>query len=158
MRFHTALLVSFGIFVGGCSSYTESNYNPMNWYAAEEVTEPTLAPEEGYVVIEDGRELVPEITALQVATTNGGVIVSATGLPPTQGYHYVDLVSVSEEKPINGALIYEFRVVAPYQQSRVSTVQSREVTAAHFISNAKLRNVREIRVNSATNSRSSRAQ
>lgn len=157
MRIHSAIVVSIAIFVAGCSSYSESAYNPVNWWDSEE-TIASLAPEKGYVVIEDGRALIPEITELNVVNTNGGVIVYARGLPPTQGYHTADLVSVSEEKPVNGVLVYDFRVVPPYEQSRVSTPYSREVTVAHFISTAKLRNVREIRVNAETNSRSSRAQ
>lgn len=157
MKYQTALLVSLGIFVGGCSSYSNSSYNPANW-GADEVVEQTLAPEEGYVTIEDLRELVPEITDMSVLNTNGGVIVHATGLPSTQGYHTVDLVPTNDEEPINGVLEYEFRVVQPFEVSRVSTPQSREIVVAHFISNAKLRNVREIRILAATNARSSRAQ
>lgn len=158
MRFHTTLLVSFGILVGGCSSYSESTYNPMNWYGSEEIVDPSLAPEEGYLVLTDIRELIPEVTSLQVSNTNGGVIVHATGVPETQGYHTADLVSVSDEEPVDGVLAYEFRVLPPYEVSPVGSVRSREITAAHFISNAKLRNAREIKVIAATNSRSSRAQ
>lgn len=157
MKHQTALLVSLGIFVGGCSSYSNSSLNPSNW-GPDEVVEQTLAPEEGYVTIEDLRKLVTEVTDMSVRNTNGGVIVHATGLPSNQGYHTIDLVPTNDEEPINGVLEYEFRVVQPFEDTPVSTTQSREVVVAHFISNAKLRNVREIRILAATNSRSSRAQ
>ena len=157
MRIPTYMVLSLGAFTMACSSVSESNYNPMNWGTSEEVAH-TLAPEEGYLTISDFRELVVEVTNLSVVNTNGGVIVHATGLPATQGYHSADLVPVNDEKPVNGTLTYEFRLVDPFADRRVSSQVSREVVVAHFISDAKLKQAKEIKVLGATNSRSSRAR
>lgn len=157
MRFPTYLIVALGLAVSGCSSVSESNYNPMNWGQSEDLA-PSLAPEDGYVVLEDNRNLIAQITNLTVVNAQGGVIVHATGLPPTQGYFNAELFPRNEEKPEGGALVYEFRVLEPIRQQRVSSEVSREVIVAHFISNAKLQGVNEIKVVATQNSRSSRAQ
>jgi hypothetical protein len=129
----------------------------VNWGGStEEVS--TLAPEEGYVTVADFRGMVAEITSMSVVTTNGGVVVHATGLPPTQGYFAAELVPLNGEKPENGTLTYEFRTAPPLTQSRVSSEASRDIVVAHVISDAKLRGVSQIKIVSATNTRSSRAK
>ncbi|WP_380051885.1 hypothetical protein ACFE33_07720 [Falsihalocynthiibacter sp. SS001] len=155
MKIQTLILVSAAIALGACSS--ESRYNPLTWGGSQEVAT-SLAPEGGYVVVKDPRGLVTDITEMSVVNTNGGVIVHVTGHPPTQGYHTADLVPRNGELPNKGILEYEFRIVEPTRDHRSSTQVSREVVVAHFISNAKLRNVSGITVYSATNSRTSRSQ
>lgn len=157
MRIQTYLMVSLGIFTGACSSVSNSSINPMTWVGSKETVE-TLAPDDGYVVSSDSRGLVSQVTDLTVVNANGGVIVHATGLPPTQGYFNAELFPLNDEKPDGNALVYEFRILGPLEQRRASSEASRRVIVAHFISNEKLRTIGEIRVLGAQNSRSSRAQ
>ncbi|MEY8096306.1 hypothetical protein AB9F29_02655 [Falsihalocynthiibacter sp. S25ZX9] len=157
MRFPTYLIVSLGLATGACSSVSDSRYNPMNWGQSEDIAA-TLAPEDGYLVLQDNRNLIAQVTNLTVVNAQGGVIVHATGLPPTQGYFDAELFPRNEEKPEGATLVYEFRVLEPNRQQRVSSEVSREVIVAHFISTAKLRGVNEIKIVAAQNSRSSRAQ
>lgn len=157
MKFPAYIALSAALLAGACGSVSGSKYNPMNWGRSSEGPA-TLAPEEGYVTIDTFRDLVAEVTTMSVVRTNGGVIVHATGLPQTQGYFEAELVALNDEKPLNGTLTYEFRVAPPLEQSRVSTEVSRDIVVAHVISNIKLRDVRQIKIVSATNSRSSRAR
>ena len=58
--------------------------------------------------------------------------------------------------PVDGAMVYEFRVFPPPQQTRVSTPRSRQVTAAVFLSDIRLSTIRSITVQGQTNGLTSR--
>ena len=141
------LLASCGI--------SETRLNPFNWFGGDEETtsaEPVQVVERG-----DPRPLVAEITQLVIERTPGGAIVRVTGLPPTQGWYGADLVALNpDDKPINGVLSYSLRAEPPETQTRVSTRQSRELTAAVFVSDITLSGVRVIQVTGAQNSRIAR--
>ena len=59
-------------------------------------------------------------------------------------------------RPIDGVLTYSFRARPPLEPTRVSTVQSRELTVAVFVSEITLAGTREIRVTGSQNSRAAR--
>jgi hypothetical protein len=105
---------------------------------------------------DDPRILVADVTEMEVARQPGGAIVRAAGLPPTQGWWDAALVAENRGEPVDGVLTYRFVVDQPRGPARVSTPQSREVTAAAYISDIKLANVTQIVVLGAANSRSSR--
>ena len=86
----------------------------------------------------------------------GGAIVRATGLPPTQGWWDASLVAENSGLPVDGVLTYRFVVDQPREATRVSTQQSREVTAAAYLSDIKLEGISQIVVLGAENSQSSR--
>jgi len=142
--------------VAGCGRIGESRLNPFNWFGRS-VSASTIAPEGGYVEQEeDLRGLMDQVTDLSIERTPGGAIIRATGLPPEQGYYDGELVSLSKGEAVNGVLEYQFRVRPPLRATRVSTMPSREVIVAVFVTNQVLADTREIRVVAARNSRTTR--
>jgi hypothetical protein len=142
--------------LAGCGRVAESRLNPFNWFGGSE-SSPTLAPEGGYATIEqDRRRMVDQVSALAIERTPGGAILRAIGLPVEQGYYDGELVSVSDGKPVEGVLEYQFRIRPPVAPTRVSTVPSREVVVGLFLSNQDLDGVREIRVVGQRNTRAVR--
>lgn len=136
--------------VGGCSGYSESGWNPSNWFGGSEPRETIVLPE-GET---DGRPLVETVLSLSVEPMPGGAIIRARGQTPTQGWWQAELVPLDLDDA--GALVYEFRIVPPLGTTAVNTPQSRQVDVAIFVSDIKLSNVREIVVQGATNARSAR--
>ncbi len=101
----------------------------------------------------DKRLLVTQVTDLTLEKMPGGVIIRATGLPPTQGYWEAELVA----RPIeDGTIIYDFRVFPPITAQIASTTRSREVTVAAYLSNVKLDSIRQITVQGSANARTTR--
>jgi hypothetical protein len=135
-----------------CGRIRDSRINPFNWFGRSEATQVAVVP--GEVI--DPRGLVEQVTELEIAREPGGAIVRATGLPPTQGYWSADLVAENGGEPVDGVMTYRFVVFPPVTRKPVSTQQSRELTAATYLSNIKLASIRQIVVVGASNSRSSR--
>lgn len=156
MRLPVSGLLILALVLAGCGRIRESRLNPFNWFGrSQEVAVSTAEP----VVPgrpDDPRVLVAEVTDMDVARQPGGAIVRANGLPPTQGWWDAALVAENNGEPVDGVLTYRFVVDQPHGRARVSTPQSREVTAAAWLSDIKLANVTQIIVLGAQNSRSSR--
>ncbi len=136
--------------LSGCSRVAESRLNPFNWFGQSE-PEPAAV-----VVVRERRPLVAQITELAVERTPGGAIVRATGLPPTQGWFAAELIRETPDDAPADMLVYSFRAVPPRDAERVSTVQSRELTVAVYLTDLDLGGVRVIRVTGAQNARSVR--
>ena len=102
-----------------------------------------------------GRPLMSEVSALAVEPADGGVIVRATGLPPTQGYWDATLVA-TPRAPVDGVMTFSFVAIPPATAHAPGTDQSREIEAATFLSSYQLGSIREIVVKGALNQRSSR--
>lgn len=155
MRLPITLMLITALAVAGCGRIRESRLNPFNWFGRS-----TPAPAAAAAVVGtdpgDGRALVAQVTAMEVTAQPGGAIVRATGLPPTQGWWKADLLALNGGEPVEGVLTYRFVIVPPPGETRVSTPQSREVTAAVFVSDKALAGVRTITVQGAEGSRSSR--
>ena len=148
----TILLFAAVTGLTGCSGFRESNWNPTNWFGGR--NQPEMVSAEAPPA--DTRPLVAQVTALAVNRNSQGVIVNATGLPPTQGWWDASLVPASRDEPVDGVMTFDFVVLPPPAAQRTSTPQSREVTAGAFLSNIKLQQIRTIVVRGATNSRSAR--
>lgn len=134
--------------LGACSTISTSRLNPFNWFGGSEETA-VLLPEGPT----DNRLLVSQVTDMKLEKMPGGVIIRATGLPPTQGYWEAELVA----RPVDdGNIVFDFRVFPPITGQIASTVQSREVTVAAYLSNVKLDSIRQITVQGANNARTSR--
>ncbi len=97
--------------VSACGKIRESRLNPFNWFGRSEVVQ-TAAPAKA----EDGRPMVQQVLSMSVEPMQGGAIVRATGLPPTQGWWDGELVA--REMGDDGAMIYDFRLVPPLQPGR----------------------------------------
>lgn len=144
-----ALLVA-AVAVTGCGRIRDSKLNPFNWFGGSK--EETAQVVDGVPL--DPRPLVQEVTRLEVARQPGGAIVTAAGVPPTQGWWDAALVPEGDGAAKDGVLTYRFVVKAPLELRRTSTPQSREVTAAVYLSDIRLQDVTKIVVLGASNSRS----
>lgn len=153
-RRRSFLLGSAALILSGCG-ISESRFNPLNWFGGGEEESDTL---EAFEIVEvaDARPLVARITSLSIDRTPGGAIIRVTGLPPTQGWYDVSLVDETGGEPLDGVLSYSLRAFPPQTPTRVSTPQSRELTAARFISDIALAQVRVIQVTGSENSRAAR--
>lgn len=153
MRRPLLAALSVVVLVGACGTVRESRLNPFNWFGGSTEATMTPAPQSGDA--QDRRPLVEQVTGLVVEAIPGGAIVRATGLPPTQGYWSGKLV---EDKvastPQN--LVFRFVLLPPPAQSPVSTVASREVRVATYLSDIRLAQLRQVTVTAANNARSSR--
>lgn len=125
--------------------------------------EETLEPKDGYGSVDiETRLPVPDVTAIRLEPSSGGLILHATGVPPTQGYWDVGLVRDRGEDQTNGVLSYKFLARPPVDglgqpiSANVGSVASRQLDAAVFISDAQLEGIRQIVVTGAQSSRSAR--
>lgn len=147
-----ALALVFAL--GACGSGGLSRLNPMTWFGSE--AEETLAPASGWNVGTDRRALVPVIRDMEVLRTPEGAIIRASGVTQTQGWWDVELRPINDEKPVDGALIYEFVLAAPREVTGTGSEASRTVDAAVKVSNFTLSGVRRIVVRGAQNAQSVR--
>jgi len=134
----------------GCARVTESRLNPMNWFGRaqpEVVTQLYVAPEET-------RPLIAKVTDLQVEPFPGGAIITATGLPPTDGYWRAELVG--QPLDYKGRLVFEFRVSPPTTPASPGTPYARQITVATTVTTNKLQGATSIVVQGADNALSSR--
>lgn len=156
MRLPVTGVLIVTLVLAGCGRARESRLNPFNWFGRSEETTQTVT--EGAVPgrPDDGRILIAQVTDLEVARQPGGAIVRASGVPPTQGWWNTDLVAENGGVPVDGVLTYRFVIAEPLTPNRASTPQSRELTAATYVSDIKLEGVSQIVVLGAENSRSSR--
>ncbi|HCP80573.1 MAG TPA: hypothetical protein DIT67_02920 [Octadecabacter sp.] len=151
----TAVLLT----LSGCAQVSESRFNPFNWFGNSTeaaVINPSerrpLVPEGRSNVTLDGRELVQSITSLSVDRAPSGAIVRAIGSAETQGFFNAELVSRGVE---NGVLMLEFRAQRPTRLEVPGTPRSRQISAAYAIDGADLSGIRTVRVQAATNARTS---
>lgn len=146
---------SIGLLAGCSSDWRESRFNPTAWFSANDRPE-TLVPIEEELVV-DQRPLVPQVTSLNIDETPGGVIVRATGLPPTVGYWQGGLVLEQRDgRPVDGMLSFVFRAAPPLVTTGPGGTRNRELTVARFISNQQLQGVNTIRVVGERNALSAR--
>jgi hypothetical protein len=141
--------------VAGCGDSGASNLNPFNWFGGGGEAEIQVAPD-GFPV--DPRPLIGEVTGLVADPAPGGVILRATGLPPTLGYWSAGLVPVDRDlRPDeNGVLAIEFRALPPATPQPAGSPATRQIVAAYFLSDQTLRGVRSVTVTAERNSRSLR--
>jgi hypothetical protein len=149
MRFSLLAALSLVMLVSACGT----RLNPFNWFGGAEAAPP--ADTQQLPTTADPRLLAQQITELKVEPMPGGAIVRATAVMESQGWWQAELVAI-EDEPVDGAMVYEFRVFPPPQQTRVSTPQSRQVTAAVFLSDIRLSTIRSITVQGQTNGLTSR--
>lgn len=156
MRLVVMGLLVLTLALPGCARLRDSKVNPFNWFGRSKpvATQTVESVVPGRPA--DGRILIAEVTDLDVARQPGGAIVRASGLPPTQGWWDAELVAENGGRPVDGVMTYRFVIAAPLKATRTSTPQSRELTAAAYLSDVKLAEIREIVVVGATNSRASR--
>ena len=140
------------LLLGACGDSAGSRLNPLNWFGHRQPQQAeTLTPKGGYPNTADRRPLIAKIVALKVDKTPDGVIIRATGLPPTQGYWKAALLAENDAKPVKGVVTYRFVAVPPLKPAAVSTARSREITVAATLTNVQLQGVHRIKVVAASN-------
>ncbi|SFP56533.1 hypothetical protein [Tranquillimonas alkanivorans] len=130
----------------GCARVADSRLNPFTWFGGS--SEVAVTEE---AAVTDGRPLMDRVVALTVDPTPGGAVVQATGLPPQQGYWNGELIPSPADVPGDTVAEYQFRVAPPFEPTRVSTPQSREVVVGTYLTQEQLAGIREIRVVGAGN-------
>ncbi len=152
----TAVLLT----ITGCARVADSRFNPLNWFGSSQEAPVTatgeirpLVDQSRRTVVVEGRALVQTVDALAIDRTPAGAIVRATGTAPTQGYYNAQLVNAGIN---NGVLTLQFRAQAPSGFEAEGTPRSRSISAAYVIGTADLSSIRTVRVESATNARTSR--
>ncbi|MEM7710120.1 MAG: hypothetical protein AAF264_05090 [Pseudomonadota bacterium] len=105
--------------------------------------------EEIRAALETDDPLVDQVVSLEVNPTPGGVIVSAVGLPQTQGFWEADLIPAESADP--GVLLLEFYIAPPLSQRPQGTQPSREVLAGAFYSVQDVAGIRAIAVRGKRN-------
>ena len=146
--------------LSGCARLSDSRFNPFSWFGNNQdvttTSEPReirpLVPEGRRTVTVDGRQLILTVTTLSVDRTPSGAIVRATGTALTQGFYNAQLVNAGVT---NGVLLLEFRAQAPNGFEAEGTVRSRQISAAYVIDADDLSGIRTVRVQAATNARTS---
>lgn len=152
-----ATLLILTLALGGCGQIRDSRVNPFNWFGGAQQAAPTLTPSGGYAVAaQDPRPLVAEVTGLRVQPVQGGALITATGLPPTQGWWGAELLA--EPLPQAEGLLaapqelrFRFVLAPPFTPQDVSIPQSREVSVGLFLSHQALRGISRITVTGASN-------
>jgi len=144
----------------GCARLADSRINPLNWFNtsqevpvanADEDIRP-LVDQSRRTVIVDGRSLVQSVDNVSVDRSPTGAIVRATGTAATQGHYNAQLVNAGVS---NGVLTLQFRAQAPNDFEAEGSARSRQITAAYVIETSLLGAITTVRVESATNARTS---
>lgn len=155
MRGRPILIVALCGLLAGCGGVNASGLNPFNWFGGGAEENPGL-PQDGLPA--DPRPLINTVTNVVLDRAPGGVIVRATGLPPTLGYWSAALVPVDRElRPDeSGDLVLDFRALPPLSEQPAGSPSARQIVTGYFLSQQTLSGVRSITVRGETNSRSVR--
>jgi hypothetical protein len=119
--------------LSACGAVRDSRLNPFNWFGASRSAPTTLGPT---LITEDTRPLVAQVTSLAIERTSTGAIIRAEGLTPTQGWWNAELVPQTSLTPIDGVVVYHFRISGPDRQMpsapRTSAARAADGSARQF--------------------------
>jgi hypothetical protein len=155
MRVRPILILAFCAALAGCEAASTSSLNPFNWFGGGTEAEVVLAPDG---LPADPRPLIGQVTEVVAERAPGGVIVRATGLPPTLGFWNADLVPADRDlRPDeNGVLTLDFRALPPVTPQPPGSPAARSIVTGFFLSAQTLSGVRSIAVRAEGNTRSVR--
>lgn len=143
--------------VAGCG---ESRLNPFNWGGrTQEIlirTPDGGAGNPSDLVTDDPRPLIDQVIGVQIDPTPTGAILTARGLPPTQGYWLADLVRVPPDRAPAGTLAFVFKAVPDPTPQPAGTQRSREVVVATTLSRGDFNGVNTVLVVADRNQMSAR--
>ncbi|WP_378943093.1 hypothetical protein [Paracoccus sp. R86501] len=91
-RLTLPLLIAAAL-VSGCGRFGDSGWNPLSWGGGRSAPA-TLAPEGGYVTVDDQLPAVPQILSAEWEPLSEGRLLVVRGMAPTKGYHSAELMSV----------------------------------------------------------------
>ncbi len=136
------LMTVLGLTLGGCG---KTNLNPLKWLGKSR----RGTQVEVYAAPVDPRGLIGTLVTLEIEDVRSGVLVRATGLPPTQGFWDAALVPLPNDG--SGHLVFEFRIFPPTLPAAEGTSVSREITAAASVTNFDLAGITVIEVHGVQN-------
>ncbi|OWU84723.1 hypothetical protein ATO6_10320 [Oceanicola sp. 22II-s10i] len=154
MRKTIALLLISSTLLAGCGG---SRLNPMNWFGGARSTpradaNPLIPESSGFSLRRQPRVYagtpVDQITGLTVERIPGGAIIRVEGVADYQGAYEVKVDPDTEgDEAVDGVLAYTLKARKTARRfAVVGPVQTRRITAAHYVSDEVLREVRTIRV------------
>ena len=141
---HISLALVTCTVVSACGSVSESRLNPLNWFGRSQSADAVVTP-----ASQQAQNLVRQVTSFRAESVPDGAILSATGLPPRQGYFDGRLVQIQTEEA--GVLSFEFQIEEPFTSTAIGPDRSRELVVGMFISEQTLSGVRLIRVSGQSN-------
>ena len=147
------LLVSLLAITASCGRVAESRYNPLNWFGRAESTQTGALVPASFRAGQSG-PMVAQVTALRIERTSTGGIVSAEGVTPALGYWDAQLVEVPSDDP--AIKTYQFRMLPPPAVTIIGTTEQRKVNVGAVLSNFELEQIRQVRVQSASNTLTTR--
>ena len=149
MRIMLGLLVVLSLAACG------SRLNPLNWFGGAEEAPRVEASADDSAPLPPtaGLNLISQITDLTVDPLPSGAIITATGLPPRQGFWEAELVYMGVE---DGVIAFAFVINEPGGPTQAGTPSSREVVTATALSNQALAQIRAITVVAQSNQLTSR--
>ena len=155
MRVRPVLTLMLCTALAGCGDVGSSNLNPFNWFGGGSDVEIAVTPE-GVPI--DPRPLIDQVVDVAAERVPGGIIVRATGLPPTLGYWSADLVPADPDlRPDeNGVVTLDFRALPPVVAQPPGSPSSRQIVTGYFLSEQTLRGVRAVAVRAERTTRSFR--
>lgn len=169
MRKPLVVFLASALTLTACGTIRDSNLNPFNWFGGSRPAKLEQAPANSNPLIPVERRgllrrkevayagtPVASITALAIERVAGGAIIRVTGVSNSLTAFEVRLVAENEGEPVKGTLTYVLHALQPRPAPAGTPASSREVTAAQYISDEDLAQVRAIRVEGATNARVSR--
>lgn len=139
------LVAVAGAALTGCARVAESRFNPLNWFGSSggaAVATGPLVPAGALVAPVDVRVPVT-VTRVEVARTDSGALVTATGVAPAPGYFNAQLLRVGID---GGILVLRFVAEAP----ATPVGGGAEIVAATAVSASTLAGLRGVRVEGAT--------
>ena len=160
-------LILAAMLLSSCGSVRDSGLNPMNWFGRSQSRPVATVNDEVNTLIPRARESIfrqekdtsykgtdlGEITELVIERRPGGAIIRATSVADYQGAFDVKLVKIEAESSAN-TLTYAFRGLQP--RGPQGPAQSRTHTAAIWLTENELLDVRVIQVKGRHNVRSVR--
>lgn len=143
-------VLRFGTVLGLCLLLAAcgSRLNPLNWFGGAQSEEIAAEETQEVAPTTDPQFLVAEVVSLSVEALPSGAIVTATGLPPRQGFWEAELAEVARE---NGRIVFDFRIAPPPGATPTGSPSSREVIVATDLSVRDLAEITEIVVQGASN-------
>jgi hypothetical protein len=109
--------LALSLLLSGCA--TISRFNPFGWFGRAQRPAGGAAGGGGQPAAGGAGQ------PLMLERTSTGAIVRAEGLTPTQGWWAGELVPQTSLRPLDGVIVYKFRIAPPPAETRVSTPQSR---------------------------------
>ncbi|MWB77980.1 hypothetical protein GLS40_08105 [Pseudooceanicola sp. 216_PA32_1] len=167
MRKTLALTLIATLVVGGCGT----RLNPFNWFGRAQSAPVTASGETNPLIPERaGQSMmrrnapytgqpVDTITGLTIERLPGGAIIRVEGVSAIQGAYKVRLIpdveASGKDVVTDGVLSYTLMAQLP-ERAAVGTEASRRITAARFVNDQTLAQVRTVRVSGARNSMTTR--